>query len=158
MKGHRTWILAAGLALLACNRGEPLKEPPQKDTPSTQPAGAPNAAAPAVNDPTVAKINARATVETGEAANESTAEVALNVSRAGIVSGTFTLAGTPLSVRGTRQEGEIRLWVNGQEGSEDTVRRGYMIGTVTGGRVEGTFAISGNAGTPALKGSWHSEN
>lgn len=160
MKSHGTWILAAGLALLGCNRAEPLKEPPQRNAPSTMrgTVRTPDTTASVGNDPTVEKIQIRATVEDGEAAEVASADVALNVSRAGIVSGTFSLGDIPLAVRGTKNDGELRLWVNGTTDAPDKIRRGLMIGTVQDGKAEGTFVISGNGGTPVLKGSWQSVN
>ena len=78
-------------------------------------------------------------------------EMTLNRNDVGQVDGQGTLEGTPLRFSGVVQDGQLRVWVRGGEGNIDSVRRGYVIGTLSEG---GGFVISGNGGTPIFKGSW----
>jgi|GEM_PF-6324373 len=85
-------------------------------------------------------------------------DVALDVMPDDQVRGTLTLAGKPLSVHGIKRGENLRLWVLGDEGDPAIVRRGYLLGYLKGDKVRGSFAISGNGGEPAIKGTWASVN
>ena len=104
------------------------------------------------------KIRARAVTEPIEGKNVQSFDVALQIMPSDQVEGSITLAGVDLTVRGIKRGTNLRLWVVGEEDEPSKVRRGYLIGTLEGDEVKGSFAISGNGGEPTFKGTFASAN
>ena len=71
----------------------------------------------------------------------------------GKISGVAKLDGSELDLYGVMDDGQFRVWALGNVGDAEKVRRGYLIGEIQGDDVSGTFAISGNGGTPNYKGT-----
>jgi hypothetical protein len=104
----------------------------------------------------VRTIEAKAVTEPAEGAEPQSLEVVLELMPDDQVKGTLSMAGSALSVLGVKQGDQLRLWVNGDAGDTAKVRRGYLVGTLEGDAVKGAFAISGNGGESAVKGTWAS--
>ena len=79
-------------------------------------------------------------------------DVALYYTAQGKMTGNAMLEGHRLDLSGVIENRQFRVWVTGNAGDEERVRRGYLIGEISEDTVTGTFAISGNGGTPSYRG------
>ena len=152
-----TWMV--GLMLLACSgekgdraasqKGDGQKTAEEKAAQESAKPSAGEADKEVNAEQPAKKIKARAVTEPVEGTQSQSLEITLDVKPSDQVQGTVTLEGNALSVRGTKRGDHLRLWVFGEEGDPSKVRRGYLIGTLEGDKVKGSFAISGNGGEPA---------
>ena len=79
----------------------------------------------------------------------------VGIGKSGAVAGTFTVGADKLRLSGTVREGEVRMWATPD--TAETLRGGFFVGTEKDGTASGTFSLSGNAGSPSLRGTWKTQ-
>ncbi len=154
-----TLLVMSSVLLIACKSGEPSPRPeqsepraPEKAAPPLPEKAPPPKEMSPVDAPVKTALKASAKVHEPAEGMPKTFELALDIREDNTVNGSVKVQGDALTISGRLDGTALRLWALGPKNG--MLRGGYFIGELKDGKAEGTFALSGNGGAPALKGTW----
>jgi hypothetical protein len=97
-------------------------------------------------------LNARAEILPPQDGFPNSFDLSLGVAENDAVSGTCTVGGAMFNLSGALLDGRIRLWATGA--AKSAIRGGFFVGEIKADGASGNFAMSGNGGSPNIRGTW----